>query len=217
MRAPLVALASALAGCGALTDFQTAATLPPGGTEVGLEVTGFTVTEGGRLDGGLPTGAVVSRHGVDDGFELGLRLGTMGAEVTGKWLLVDGGVRVAVAPTVGGFVVGAGTWWAGLRAPVLVEVPIGAHGLVFSPRAQAQYVGVDDFFGSGGGTGFIANAGLGVGFALALGPVVLMPEVAAAFPFSVTNTRGETAGGVSDEGEVVLLVQGGIGARWRFD
>lgn len=210
MRGPLLALVTlALAGCGALNDYQTAATLPAGGTEVGFEVSGFAVTSDEGI-GGIPGGAVVSRHGLTDGFELGLRLGTMGAEVTGKWLLLDDAVRLAIAPTLGGFALGGDAWWAGLRAPLLIEVPFGEHGLVFSPRVQAQAVQIDsDLFGSDG-VAVLLNAGAGVGFALALGPVVLMPEISVVYPFAARNADGESAS------DAPLLVQGGVGLRWRF-
>lgn len=215
-RGPLLGFAAALAGCGALTDYHSARTLAPGEAEVGLEVGAISIAEGASIGGALPSGALTSRHGLSEGFELGLRMGSMGAEVTGKWRLYDDGVVVAAAPTAGGFVLGADTWWVGARAPVLVEVPFGGgHGVVFSPRVQAQYIGVDDFFGSGGGVAFLANAGLGVALSLRLGPVVVMPELAAALPLFALNTRGETADGAFD-GTVVLL-QGGLGLRWHFD
>lgn len=215
MRAIPMLMAAALAGCGALTDYHSARTLAPGETEVGLEASAITVAEEARVDGALPSAAVTSRHGLSDGFELGLRMGSMGAEVTGKWRLYDGGVIVAAAPTAGGFILGPETWWAGVRAPVLIEVPFGeGHGVVFSPRVQAQYIGVDDFFGSGAGVAFLANAGLGVALSLRLGPIALVPELAAALPFVAINTRGESADGAFDG--TVLLLQGGLGVRWRF-
>lgn len=204
-------LAVGAAGCSALTDFHSARTLAPGETQVGLEANVFGVVD---TDGaaGLPSGAVTSRHGISEGFELGLRMGSMGAEVTGKWLLADGDVVLAAAPSFTGFILGPETWWAGVRAPLLIELPFGdGHGVVFSPRAQVQYVGTDDFFGSGGGQLLVTNAGAGVALALRLGPIALVPEVALAYPFLAVNVDGETAE------QAPLLFQGGLGARWHFD
>lgn len=198
------------AGCGALTDFHSARTLAPGETEVGLEATAFGALDTAGADA-LPSGAITSRHGISDGFELGLRLGSMGAEVTGKWQVYDDGLVMALAPTFTGFILSPETWWAGIRAPLLVEVSFGeGHGLVFSPRVQVQTFGADDFLGSGGGQGLWVDAGVGVGLALRLGPIVLMPELAAAYPFVAVNVDGERAE------EAPLFFQGGIGARWHF-
>lgn len=212
-RAFTLAAAFLLAGCGALSDYHSARTLAPGEAEVGFEASAFGGADADRVGEFLPGGAITSRHGIEDGFELGLRLGTMGAEVTGKWRLgaEDPDVMLATAPTVSGFILTGETWWAGLRVPLLIELPFGeGHGVVFSPRVQVQGFHTEGFLGGGGG-GVVFNGGAGVALSLLLGPVVLVPEVSAGYPFYAVNVDGETA----DE-SAPLILQGGVGLRWRF-
>jgi hypothetical protein len=132
VRAELAALA--LAGCGTLTSYQTAEPVARGHVRVAAALTGgtFADTEQGTRTPSLQ-GEVEGRYGVAANVDVGLKLYTVGAELSGRWRIVDGAWAIALLGAVGGV---RNTDRALVADGLLVHARIGA---VATHRTSARW------------------------------------------------------------------------------
>lgn len=100
-RAVLVCCATAVMGCPAVATRQTAETVPSGDWQVGAGLDGVVFRDV-EQDTRIPSVMVDLgvRHGVAKDVDVGARLYSFGFEAGGKWVVVRGSWRVALAPSV---------------------------------------------------------------------------------------------------------------------
>jgi hypothetical protein len=193
-RALLAIGASLISGCATVGTIQTADTIGEGGFELGVEPTFWGVSSGGDGGIGFVQLGISGRFGVSDRTDLGFRVATNGgAEFLSKFSLTEpgsAGIRMALAPSGGGFVAAAGGGAGGIlhfQLPLIIGIPVGPHQLVLTPKVHEWLI-----FGAGGGGGaggFITSAGGSIGFSLAAGEKLrILPEFSAVAPLAISGT-----------------------------
>ncbi len=199
---PITALfASFLAGCFAPGSVERAETLGKGQYQVSIEPGAVVATvEGESIV--LPTFQTSFRFGVSDRFDIGGRIGTSGGRLLTKYMFTKPGatgVRLALAPNIGGFAIGAGTGegsggfaYVDAVVPLMIGIPVTEHELTFGPRLHDTL-----FFAGSGGESAMANllyVGSSIGFSIqASKKFGILPEVTLEYPLVASaGAGGET-------------------------
>ncbi|HSM91422.1 MAG TPA: hypothetical protein VLT47_00970 [Anaeromyxobacteraceae bacterium] len=209
--------AALLGGCASFSTMSTARTTPRDTTQVWLapEIAGLTFDTGTPPDRQaitLPQLEFGVRRGITDDLEVGAKVWLLGAAMEGKLQVLraptqDGGVDVAIAPSIGwlGFNTGDGGSFnvvtGYLSVPVGVNVPGGSQ-LVLTPKAIYQ-----QYLSSGGGESGSASLlflGGSVGYAWKVGTMYVLPELSMMRP--VINPA--TSDVIKYDG---VVFQGGLG------
>jgi hypothetical protein len=205
-----------VAGCATVGTLQTADTVGQGNFEFGVEPSYWGIAGGGGGGGFVQLG-LSGRFGVGDRADIGFRIATNGgAEVLTKFAFTDPtspGIKVALAPSGGGFMFATGGAAAGVlhfQVPLIFGIPVGASQFVFAPKVHEWVI----FAGGGGdvGGGSITSAGASIGFAARVSKNLrILPEVAVVTPLFAS--AGFT--GVGTEGDIIagdaVLMQFGLG------
>lgn len=199
-----------LTGCPSFTTLGLARPLKKGSTQIVIapEYENATfVLNGTAFPVTLPQGELAVSYGVSDNFELGAKAWFFGAELNGKFGLIqsptmDSGMDLAFSPGLSYVGIGAGGGSVNLLTvslPLQVGLNFGGNQLVLSPK-------VIDYLLVSGGAGNLVVAGGSVGLALKLGDELrLMPQVTAMYPLLAASGSG--AGTTGFQG---VLLQGGI-------
>ncbi|MBL9038668.1 MAG: hypothetical protein JNG84_09160, partial [Archangium sp.] len=129
-------------GCLTIGGVQRADTLGKGNFQFALEPGVLAVSDATVGTLVLPTIDLAGRYGVDERVDLGLRLGTTGFELQGKFLLTEPGSTSfagSIAPTVGGVFLGVLNYFS-LNVPFLAGIKLGPHELILGPRIVTQFL-----------------------------------------------------------------------------
>ena len=205
----LLPILLSLSACPMNGTMQTAETTGAGNFELGIEpgVPGVIITSAEDTPfSGFFDFSVSGRYGVSEGVDVGARVGTTGAELLTKFALLpqdDATVLLSLAPTVGGFALGAGGIGAGFinwKLPLILGIPLGDHQIVLGPRVSGTTIFAAAGSDAAGGTLF--SAGTSVGFSIRIGKMRLLPEFSFSAPFYV-------AGGATGVGSDGTSIDGG--------
>src|SRR3954468_20751028 len=128
-----------LLACATVGTLQTPDTVGRGRTQIAVEPGLWNAGVHG-VGIPLPYMGVSARYGIVDSFDLGLRLGTGGTELMGKWQLVrNPGCSFALSGSAGGYGFGVGDAKAGVLIAQLAPIAgigIGPHQIVLSPKVH---------------------------------------------------------------------------------
>jgi hypothetical protein len=185
-----------LLACATVGTMQTADTVGRGRTQVGVEPAAWSAgVEGVGIT--LPYGGISARYGIHEHVDLGLRLGTGGTELMGKWQLVKApAFSLAVQGSVGGYGFGIGGTDLGFvvaQAGPIAGFNLGPHQIVVGPKVHDWSA-----FGEVGkisANGHVLSLGTSVGVAFRLGPRVrILPEGAWVAPVWMGGDTSFTEG-----------------------
>ncbi|HZH03517.1 MAG TPA: hypothetical protein VEY30_07010 [Myxococcaceae bacterium] len=179
--------------CVGFNTFQTASTLGESNLQFAVEPSAWGAADDGA-DYVYPRLDFTARYGLNDRTDLGLRLGSTGVELQSKFLLTrpgEAGFIASVAPSIGGFFVGAGELDSAslyLSLPLLLGFGFGnGSQWVFGPKL----IGWGVAGGDGADAAGALYAGASVGVALRLGERFrLMPEVGVVYPIVTLGNAG---------------------------
>ena len=202
----LSAAVLALAACPSPALYQTAEPLAPGQWQLGAAA-GGTYFKDLPQQTGLP-GAnleVWARRGVGKELDLGLRLFTVGAEISAKWRFIRGKRDVALMPALSALRTNESTLTTEANhgfasLPLIVSQDLTSDmSISYGPRVQAGY-----YQSTASSAHLSAALGGFIMLAYDLGPIVLMPE------FDLSRTA---LGDVPVDGWTTHL---GLGVSWSF-
>ncbi|MCA9570162.1 MAG: hypothetical protein KC656_20100 [Myxococcales bacterium] len=189
-----------LTGC-APTLVQTARTVGEGNFQGAIEP-GFTMVSADGVTGGVPVVNFAGRYGVSEKVDVGVRIGSVGYALQGKFALTDptdaAKTQISIVPEVSAIAAG-GAFLARANVGALFGIPVGESELTIGALTSNTIGGAG---GAGGGAGgFVSQVGGSVGYAAKLGAVRLMPEVG----FKPLVIGGGTASGAGSSGGVAFV------------
>ncbi len=186
-------------GCIAHGPMQRADTIGEGNFQFAAEP-GIMGAAAGGTSLFVPAFDISARYGVSDRVDLGVRLGSTGYELMGKFMLNDpnSDMPISIAPNaaaIGAGGGGAGAFFIYGNVPVLIGIPMGQNQLVLGPGIQVAAGGAGGG-GTGGGAaiGFQPNLTTGFNLRVADG-LQLHPELYLGLPLGAAiGTGGGSAG-----------------------
>jgi len=196
-----------LCGCATTSVLQSPDPLGQGGVELSAEPGVFGV--GTPLDGFIiPHLGLRFAYGVTDRFDLGARLSGGGLHVTSRIALLEpdpDALALALMPTLGGGAIEEAASFTA-QAPLVIGAPLGkGHRFLVGPQLHTWLFNDSSAYEAN------FSAGGQLGFSLATGDFIFLPEISAAYPFA-TGIGGPQAGVGTATG---FLFQGGVAVTWR--